>query len=285
VEAIPTRRLRRDLAAAAAAVCLILSILAVASPGAAQRSARADVSSNWAGYVVTGLGSSSTTASADMTYTDVTGQWVQPKATCRAGTPTSLAIWVGLGGYSLSSQELEQAGTSSDCDAHGRASYYIWYELVPADPVNLKLRIAPGDTIASVVKANGSDILVQVTDRTRGTRFTRHLAMSSPDLTSAEWIAEAPTLCNDSGFCKQLPITRFHSFGFTRTFATGNSTGGTITSPGWTSTSLQLIPRSRRFFGDRNDPTASAGDAGASASALQPDGTGFTVTWQASPAG
>jgi hypothetical protein len=285
VEPVPTRRRSRGLAAVAAAGGLILVILAVASPGGARPVAHTDVSSNWAGYVVTGLGSTSTTASSDMTYSDVTGQWVQPKAACRPGMPTSLAIWVGLGGYSLSSQELEQVGTSSDCDAHGRPSYYIWYELVPAEPVNLKFRIGPGDTIASVVKANGSDILVQVTDRTRGTRFTRHLSMDSPDLTSAEWIAEAPTLCNDSGYCKQLPITRFRPFAFTRTYATGNSAGGTITSPYWTSTSLQLIPRSRRFFGDRNDPTASAGDAGAAPSWLQPDGAGFTVTWQASPAG
>ena len=63
--------------------------------------------------------------------------------------PTSLAIWVGLGGYSLTSQELEQVGTEADCDEHGKPSYYIWYELVPADPVNLKLRIDPGDTIVS----------------------------------------------------------------------------------------------------------------------------------------
>jgi hypothetical protein len=260
-------------------------MLAVASPGSATPPTHGDVSSNWAGYVVTGLGSTSTTASGDMKYTDVTGQWVQPAATCRPGTPTSLAIWVGLGGYSLSSQELEQVGTSSDCNEHGTPSYYIWYELVPADPVNLKLKIAPGDTIAAVVKASGTDILVQVTDRTRGTRFTRHLSMSSPDLTSAEWIAEAPTLCNDTGFCKQLPLTRFRSFAFARTFATGNNAGGTITSPGWTSTALQLVPRTRRFFGDRNDPTASAGDAGALPSALQPDGTGFTVSWRPTSAG
>ncbi len=243
---------------------------------------RADVSSNWAGYVVTGPGSTPTTASAGMRYTDVTGQWVQPKAACGAGTPTSLAIWVGLGGYSLSSRELEQVGTSADCDVHGRPSYYVWYELVPAGPVNLKMTVAPGDTIVSVVKASGSDILVQVIDRTRGTRFTRHLSMRSPDLTSAEWIAEAPTLCTDGGFCKQLPLTRFRSLDFTRTFATGNDVGGTITSPSWTSTVLQLVPRSRRFFGDRNDPTAAAGDAGAATSAPAPDGTGFTVTWRAS---
>ena len=262
-------------------------ILALASPGAAQRSGRvvrADISSNWAGYVVTGPGSTSTTASSGMSYTDVTGQWVQPKATCRAGTPTSLAIWVGLGGYSLSSQELEQVGTSADCDQNGKPAYYIWYELVPADPVNPKLKLAPGDTIVAVVKATGTDILVQVTDRTRGTRFTRHLTTATPDLSSAEWIAEAPTLCNDIGFCKQLPLTRFRSFAFTRTYATGNGVGGTITGAGWTSTALQLVPRSRRFFGDRNEAAAGMSGAGASTSALQGDGTGFTVTWQAAPA-
>ena len=54
-----------------------------------------------------------------MSYTDVTGQWVQPKAVCKDGRPTSLAIWVGLGGYSVTSQELEQVGTSADCDEKG----------------------------------------------------------------------------------------------------------------------------------------------------------------------
>src|SRR5262249_36053269 len=109
------------------------------------------------------------------------------------------------------------------------------------------------------------------------------LTTASPDLTSAEWVAEAPTLCNDDGFCKQLALTRFHSFAFTRTYATGNAAGGTITSSNWTPTALQLIPRSRRLFGDRNDPTATAGAAGAVPSALLPDGSGFTVTWRASP--
>jgi hypothetical protein len=267
------------LAAAVVAVVATVCLGLASAAGGADP----DVSSNWAGYVITGPGSTATTASTAMSYTDVTGQWVQPKAVCKNGTPTSVAIWVGLGGYSLSSQELEQVGTSSDCDEHGRPSYYIWYELVPADPVNLKLRIEPGDTIASVVKANGTDILVQVIDRTRGTRFTRHLSMASPDLSSAEWIAEAPTQCNDSGFCKQLALTRFHSIAFTRTFATGNGAGGTITSPNWMSTALQLVPRSRRFFGDRNDPTATAGQAGAMPSSPVTDGTGFTVWWHANP--
>ncbi len=275
---------RGRLLQAAAAVAALSLGMAVASSDAA-RSTRTDVSSNWAGYVATGIGSTASTASASMTYTDVTGQWVQPRAICKRGIPTSVAIWVGLGGYSESSQALEQVGTSADCDEHGRATYYIWYELVPADSVNLKVKIQPGDVIASTVVINGTDVLVQVNDRSRHVVFTRHLTMAAPDLSSAEWIAEAPSQCSDSGFCPQLALTRFTTLTFSRTFAKGNTTAGTISSPNWTSTALQLVPRgAHHFFGDRNDPTGVSGAAGAIPSALTPDGSGFTVTWQANPA-
>jgi hypothetical protein len=268
----------------AAAGCLVGAILAAPLPGLAQTSgplARAGISANWAGYVVTGLGSTPMTASAAMSYTDVTGQWEQPTASCKKGTPSSLAIWVGLGGYSLKSRELEQVGTSADCDQQGRPSYYIWYELVPAAPVTVKVEIAPGDTIVSVVKVTGSDVVVQVIDRTRGTRFTRHLPMSAPDLTSAEWVVEAPTQCDDVGVCNQLALPRFGSLAFTRTYATGNAAGGTITSPNWTQRALQLVPRSPRSTG--GGYAATAGEAGAMPSGLLSDGTGFTVTWRPGP--
>ena len=185
---------------------LVALVVALASspPLHAAPAAQADISSNWAGYVVTGIGSTPTTASPSMSYTDVTGQWVQPRATCTPGMATSVAIWVGLGGYSESSQDLEQTGTSADCSASGKPSYYIWYELVPADSVNLKVKIRPGDVIASSVVVNGTDILVQVNDRTRRVRFTKHLTMASPDLSSAEWITEAPSQCGSSGFCPSL---------------------------------------------------------------------------------
>ena len=276
----------------AGAACLAVVLAFASSTGSGARGllhgrasllARKDISSNWAGYVATGIGSTPSTASPAMTYTDVTGQWVQPRATCTRGTPTSVAIWVGLGGYSESSQELEQIGSSADCSAGGKPSYYIWYELVPADSVNLKVKIRPGDTIASSVVVNGTDVLVQATDRTRGVRFTRHLTMASPDLSSADWIAEAPSQCSASGYCPQLTLTNFHSVTFTRSFAVGNTQNGTISSPNWTSTELDLVPRSHRFYGDANDPSSLAGGAGAMPSALTTDGSGFTVTWSANP--
>ena len=223
--------MRLAVAGVAAAACLSIVVALAASPASRAASATgADVSSNWAGYVATGIGSTPTTASPSMSYTDVTGQWVQPKAKCTPGMATSVAIWVGLGGYSESSRELEQTGTSADCSASGKPTYYIWYELVPADSVNLKVKVRPGDVIASSVVVSGTDVLVQVNDRTRGVRFTKHLAMASPDLSSAEWITEAPSQCSSNGFCPQLALTNFHSVTFTRSFAVGNSLNGTISS-------------------------------------------------------
>jgi hypothetical protein len=293
---------RRSVTGATAAVA-VLSLLAVLLPallgsggaavaggksvrGAAARTLQADVSSNWAGYVATGPGSTSTTASPAMAYTDVTGQWVEPKALCVPGNPTSVAIWVGLGGYSESSQELEQTGTSADCSPSGTPSYYIWYELVPADSVNVtSFKIHPGDVIASVVQVNGTNVLVQVIDRTSRTRFTKRLTMATPDLTSAEWIAEAPSQCSESGFCRQIALTNFGSINFTQSFATGNGTGATMSSPNWILTPLQLVPRAHRFFGGNNATSSNGfGAAGANPSALSADGKGFSIAWQANPA-
>jgi hypothetical protein len=245
-------------------------------------SAPADVSSNWAGYVANGFGSTASTASAAMAYTDVTGTWTQPAATCTKGTTTSAAIWVGIGGYSQSSEKLEQAGTSADCDSKGKATYYAWYELVPADSVNITLKISPGDVITSTVLITGSDVLVQVKNRTHKTFFTKHLSMDAPDLTSAEWIVEAPALCGAS-FCRELKLTNFGSVTFSRTFAKGNGLGGTITSSNWMSTLIQLVPQSRRFFGDPNDPASGSSGAGAMPAGLAADGSGFNVNWQAHP--
>jgi hypothetical protein len=249
---------------------------------------RSDISSNWSGYVAIGPGSTPTTASSTMTYTDVTGQWIQPAAVCKPGSPTSVAFWVGLGGYSESSQQLEQAGTSADCSSSGEPSYYIWYELVPADSVNVhSFLIRPGDTIAAVVQSKGpSRVLIQVINRTRRTRFTKVLSMDTPDLTSAEWIAEAPSQCGDTGFCSQIPLTNFGSVEFTRSYAWGNGIAGTISSPNWMTTALRLVPKSRRgrYSAINSQPVAGdPGGAGAWPSPLSSDGKSFTIDWRANP--
>jgi Peptidase A4 family len=260
-------------------LCIAVAGAVVAVAADASPRAGIDVSSNWSGYAVTGAGSTANVASTSMSFTDVTGTWTQPAATCTPGESTSAAIWVGLGGYTVGSNALEQTGTSADCSSAGKPKYYAWYELVPATSVTLKLKIFPGDTITSSVVVNRTDVLVQVKNRTRHTTFTKHLKMAAPDLTSAEWIAEAPSECSVAGFCRAVPLTNFGSITFSKVAALGNDQGGTLTGTDWEATPIQLVPRARRFFGDVKASASST--AGASPANLAADGSGFTVKWVA----
>jgi hypothetical protein len=270
---------------ALASITVALAAALAAAAALAVPTAGIDVSSNWAGYAVTGVGSTATVASTSMSFTDVTGTWTQPAAACTPGRSTSAAMWVGLGGYTVGSNALEQAGTAADCSSAGKATYYAWYELVPASSVTLKLKIFPGDKITATVLAKGNDVLVQLKNRTRHTAFTKHLPMENPDLSSAEWIAEAPSECTAAGLCRTVSLTNFGSVTFSKVATLGNGQGGTLSGPGWESTPIQLVPRARRFFGDVNASATST--AGASPSSLAADASTFTVNWvaNATPAG
>jgi hypothetical protein len=106
--------------------------LAASAAGSSTLVSPAETSSNWAGYSITALPDT-----PPMTFTDVTGTWVEPRATCVANSTTSAAFWVGLGGNDPASAGLEQLGTSVDCDAAGKATYSAWWEIVPAASVPL----------------------------------------------------------------------------------------------------------------------------------------------------
>jgi len=177
-------------------------------------------------------------------------------------------MWVGLGGYSTNSPALEQTGTEVDCSPDGKATYSAWYEIVPQPSRTVKLKVLPGDTItASVYVTNGTGVLVQIRDRTRHTSFTKHIAVASPDLTSAEWIAEAPSDCSDSGYCRTAGLANFGSVTFSKIAAIGNGQPGTLMGTGWDYTPFQLIPDSgsARFFGGFEPrPSSTAGATPAS---------------------
>jgi hypothetical protein len=270
------------LPALAAAVALLGSAPAARSPlvraplaaGAAQ-----ELSTNWAGYVLT-----SPDPASPITFTSVTGTWKQVAATCGPGDRNAAsAFWVGLGGYSKTSEAIEQIGTDADCSPSGVPTYYAWYELYPEDPVILRMKIRPGDTITTSVNVSGNSVLLQLKNRTRGTVFTKRVTAATVDLTSAEWIAEAPSLCAGSE-CITVPLANFGSVSFSRIAAIGNGHPGTLTDPSWTAVPIQLVPRQRsgfiRGFDRRFVPENST--AGTSAPAgLQPDGRAFTLTWAA----
>jgi hypothetical protein len=241
-------------------------------------SAAADVqqatSENWSGYVVGG-----STGSSGTQYKTVSGSWVQPTAKCTSGSGYS-AFWVGLGGAGQT-EALEQDGTEANCSADGTASYYAWYELVPSAPVKVSMAVHPGDHITSKVTVSGTNVTVALNDTTTGGSFTRTLQMTNPDTTSAEWIAEAPSTCQQGlSSCTPLPLTDFGTVNFVNSSATttGGHTG-TISDSDWTASSVSLSAgASGSGFGDTQFASQQTG-AGATPSSLSADGSSFSVAW------
>jgi hypothetical protein len=236
------------------------------------------VSSNWAGYALSATGDPAATA-----FTNVTGSWVEPRATCTPGTPSSAAFWVGLGGSLESSQVLEQIGTEARCNGTSTvATHTAWYELVPSPPVTIRPKVRPGDRLIGAVLVTGSTVTLQITNSTRHWRFTKRVVLAEPDLTSAEWIAEAPSACSSFGRCRAVPLTNFGTVSFTRAAATASGHPGVISDPFWTTTPIELDP-SGSF--DPFGPGAPATQGGAVPSTLSADGRSFSIAWHSSTTG
>lgn len=234
------------------------------------------VSSNWAGYVA--LPPETTTVS----FADVTATWKQPKGRCVSGRSDSAAFWVGLGGFNADSQALEQLGTEIDCAGDGTAAHYsAWWEIVPAGSVKIPLKIAAGDTIAAALLADGRTVTLSMRNLTRKTRFSKRITVAHDlDVTSAEWIAEAPSLCSSSGRCRAVPLTNFGNVSFSSAALTGSAHTGTLTDPAWTMNPIELISGGGGGLFDRGDPLGPG--VGAVPGVLGPDGRSFAVAWQQS---
>jgi len=168
---------------------------------------------------------------------------------------------VGLDGYN--SNSVEQIGTDADCVGTNRPSYYAWYEMYPAFPVNLSLRITPGDTISASVAVNGSTFTLKIKDVTTGQSFSTTKSASGVALSSAEWVAEAPSSCPHT--CKVLPLANFGRVKFSGSYATGDGHAGSINDPVWSNDKIVM--------------ETNGGIVKAQPSALNSTGTAFSVAW------
>jgi hypothetical protein len=243
-------------------LAVVGSIACAAVPAASAATVKNDTASsaNWSGYVSSGT-----------QFSSVSGSWVEPTAKCSSGQGYS-SFWVGLGGAGDQSQGLEQTGTEVDCSASGQSSHHAWYELVPAGPVDLNLNISAGDHMTGKVTVNGTNVTVSLTDATTGQSATKNLQMDSPDVSSAEWIAEAPSQCDGSG-CQPLPLADFGNVSFTNSTATANGHTGSISDSTWSSQAMQLDGGTAAgFVSDTSSGTATP-------SGLSSDGSSFSVSW------
>jgi hypothetical protein len=169
-------------------------------------------STNWSGYAVTG---------ANGAFSSVSASWTEPTASCsgnRRRTDQYASFWVGLDGYS--SDSVEQTGTDSDCVGTS-PSYYGWYEMYPAYPVNFTNTVKPGDAMSASVTFSGTETYTLVLkDATQGWTQTITKNQSGLDRSSAEIITEAPS--SNSGV---LPLADFGTVNYGVSAANGTSLG------------------------------------------------------------
>jgi hypothetical protein len=256
---------------------VILAAAVLSVPAAGARGS-VELSSNWAGYVVSGTTGSSVAGS----FTAVSATWKVPKVTC-TGAPgqSGVAVWVGLGGYRRSSGTLEQIGTDSDCRA-GQARYYAWWEVLP-DPSNtMRLAVGPGDTIAASVELTATGLQLRLANVTTGVTAVKRPEVSLVPAGSAEWVLEAPSLCNLRA-CRVVPLARFGTARFRQATVTGNGVAAPAGARTWRRVAIRLVPGSgKAFFPDGPEPDVGTigTTAGAEPGAFSPDGTSFTITWR-----
>jgi len=247
------------------AALLFAALVLVAAPAAQA----ATPSANWAGYAVHGT-----------TFDRVSGTWRQPRAVCTRGRRTYSAMWVGLGGYSLTSNQLEQVGTELDCSFSGHVNSSAWFELVPAASHQIGMRVRPGDQIAASVQSTAGAVVVSIEDQTTQRSFQRTFHPSAVDVTSAEWILEAPSACIfGSAACQTLPLTDFGQATFRSARAqTTAGQSGTISNSNWRRTRINLTAQGQVFAG--NEPGITTLGASATPSGLNSYGGSFTVFYR-----
>lgn len=187
---------------------------------------------NWAGYSVTGARNSST---------DVQGSWVVPSVNCTSAPNGYSSFWVGIDGFN--SNTVEQTGTDSDCvslnGSPNTPTYYAWFEFYPNPSYEIVFprAIMPGDVITAQVKYagqvtqgrhdSGSRFVFTITDVTQGETYSGSSTIPNAQMSSVEWIAEAPS--SRSGI---LPLANFGTALFNSASATVQGLTGPLGSFG-----------------------------------------------------
>jgi hypothetical protein len=154
----------------------LLAVLGVAGPASAGVTTTSQVTStSWYGYAVTGA-----------TYTSTTATWTMPALSC-AGHPNSYVdIWTGLDGYS--SDSVEQVGATVAC-VSGTPTYYAWYDVYPAAPVDWSKTVQAGDKLtASVTYAGSNKFTLSMDNVTEGWTQSATATLAGAERSSAETI-------------------------------------------------------------------------------------------------
>ena len=113
----------------------------------------------------------------------------------------------------------------------------------------ISLAVHPGDVMHATVTVVGHNVTVVLRNLTSHKTFRKSLNAPAIDVSSAEWIVEAPSECVSQFACQALPLANFGSVGFdSATVTSTNGIAGSIVSPRWWRTKIDLTPGSQRFI-------------------------------------
>jgi hypothetical protein len=139
----------------------------------------------------------------------------------------------------------------------------------------MPLTVHPGDRVTASVAVTGRRVRMRLHNVTTNATFTKTLKAPTVDLRSADWVLEAPSLCDDSGVCQVSQLANFGTFGFSDASATTTSGHtGLIADPAWSATAIDLVPGSGPDggagpnIGVADGASASTGDLSASGGAF-----------------
>jgi hypothetical protein len=187
------------------------------------------ISYNWSGYAI-GTGMTGNYASASFSWTVQSATYVN-YGSSNPYTFNDSSQWVGIGGNVTS--DLIQLGSDSYVDNTGTPVYTVWYEMLPADSINLSgctpsnlssCPVGPGDAMSASLACtanctpNNANMkwTLSMTDSTRGWSWTGNFTYAS-SLSSAEWIEEAPT------YSEIAAVSNFGTAPFTNLLVNGAS--------------------------------------------------------------
>ena len=157
----------------------------------------ANLSSNWAGYVL-----------GNGTFSEADVNWVVPRVSPTAANTYSSA-WVGVDG--VGNNDLIQTGTEQDW-TNGAADYYAWFEILPAPATVIdNAPVSPGDQMqADVAEQSPGTWLISIVDLNKWS-FQQTVSYGGPAMT-AEYILERPSSCLAGCL---LPLANFATINFT----------------------------------------------------------------------
>ena len=156
-------------------------------------------SGNWSGYDEGFL-------ETRRLFGSVRGSWSVPRATQHVrGQAEFSSTWIGIGGGCLDTScsttdaTLIQAGTEQDVSKRGQASYFAWWEVIPAPSVQVRTPVHAGDHInCSIAQLEPGLWRITLWDATDRRGFSQLVPYASSQVT-VEWILESPVVIGAGG--------------------------------------------------------------------------------------